>query len=141
MAIKPMVIGSLALLVVAVSAHVAHAETDQEKAIRMGAKQLTSEEIADLLVGKTVMARSGEKQFYFYYSEDNVLSGKLIGGDWSDSGYYGITDDNRVCLSMTKDKGRLRCLTLLVNDGAVKKYNVDGKMTFELLEFTEGNQL
>jgi hypothetical protein len=141
MAIKSIAIGGLALLVVAVSAQVVYAETDQEKAISAGAKQLTSDEIGDLLVGKTVMARSGEKQFYFYYSEDNVLSGKLIGGNWSDTGYYGITDDNRVCLSMTKDKGRLRCLTLLEEDGAVKKYNVDGKMTFELLEFTEGNQL
>jgi hypothetical protein len=141
MDLKSVAIGGLALLAVLVSSHDANAETDQEKAISAGATQLTSEEIADRIVGKTVMAKSGEKQFYFYYSEDNVLSGKLIGGDWSGTGYYGITDDDRVCLSMSKDKGRLRCLTLLLLDGAVKKYNVDGKMTFELLEFRDGNQL
>ena len=106
-----------------------------------GAQRLTSEEIADLLVGKTVTGKAGEKRFLFHYSEDNVLSGKLIGGDWSDTGYYGITDDDRVCLSMSKDKGRLRCLTLLRLDGAVRKYNVTGDMTFELLEFQEGNHL
>jgi hypothetical protein len=77
----------------------------------------------------------------FYYSDDNVLSGKLIGGDWSDTGYYGITDDDRVCLSITKDKGRLRCLTLLKWDGSVKKYDTNGNMTFELLGFEEGNHL
>jgi hypothetical protein len=42
---------------------------------------------------------------------------------------------------MGKDQGRLRCLTLLRLDGAVSKYNVDGKMTFELLEFQNGNRL
>jgi hypothetical protein len=106
-----------------------------------GAEQLKSEEIAELIVGKTVTARSGEKTFYFHYSEDNVLSGQLIGGGWSAAGYYGLTDDDRVCLSMGKDQGRLRCLTLLRLDGAVSKYNVDGKMTFELLEFQNGNRL
>jgi hypothetical protein len=141
MSIKSMAIGALALLVVSISSHAANAATDEEKARSAGARQLTSEEIANLIVAKTVTAKSGEKRFLFYYSEDNVLSGKLIGGDWSDTGYYGITDDNRVCLSMTKDKGRLRCLTLLEQNGVVKKYNVNGKMTFELLDFTEGNHM
>ncbi|RMH34741.1 MAG: hypothetical protein D6690_10085 [Nitrospirae bacterium] len=139
MSTKATLIGTLAVAVLAVSLVSAAAETAKEKAINAGAKQLTAEEIADLLVGKTVTARAGEKKFLFHYSRDNVLSGKLIGGGWSDTGYYGITDDNRVCLSMSKDKGRLRCLTLLrEQDSTVKKYNVDGDMTFELLEFQEG---
>ena len=141
MGIKTALIGTLALAVLAASSVGVAAHTAKEKAINVGAKQLTSEEIADLLVGKTVTAKSGEKRFLFHYSDDNVLSGKLIGGGWSGTGYYGITDDDRVCLSMSKDNGRLRCLTLLGLDGAVKKYNVDGKMTFELLEFQEGNRL
>jgi hypothetical protein len=138
---KASLIGALTFAVLAIPAIDANAATAQEEAINSGAKQLTSEEIADLLVGKTVTAKSGEKKFYFYYSEDNVLSGKLIGGDWSDTGYYGITDDDRVCLSITKDKGRLRCLTLLRLNGSVRKYDVNGQMTFELLEFREGNHL
>ncbi|RTR02045.1 hypothetical protein [Halomonas nitroreducens] len=115
--------------------------SEQEAAMQAGATQLTSDEIAELIVGKTVTAKSGDKRFLFHYSEDNVLSGKMIDGDWSDTGYYGITDDDRVCLSMTNDQGRLRCLTLLKADDTVKKYNADGDMTFELLEFQEGNQL
>ena len=42
---------------------------------------------------------------------------------------------------MSKDKGRLCCLSLLRLDGVVKKYNVAGKMTFELLKFQKGNLL
>jgi hypothetical protein len=129
------------ITVLAISSAGAAAETAKEKAIEAGARQLTADEIADLIVGKTVTAKSGEKRFLFYYSEDNVLTGKVIGGDWSDTGYYGITDDDRVCVSISKDKGRLRCLTVLMLNGAVKKYNVDGKMTFELLEFQDGNHL
>lgn len=141
MSIKASLIGALTFAVLSIPAINAVAGTEQEEAINSGAERLTSEEIADLLVGKTVTAKSGEKKFYFYYSEDNVLSGKLIGGDWSDTGYYGITDDDRVCVSITKDKGRLRCLTVLRMGSSVRKYNVNGKMTFELLEFREGNHL
>lgn len=141
MSVRANLIGALTFAVLAASSIDAYAETEQERAMDAGANQLTSEEIAALIVGKTVTARSGEKQFYFHYSEDNILSGKLVSGDWSDAGYYGITDDDRVCLSISKDKGRLRCLTLLRLDGVVRKYNVDGKMTFELLEVQEGNHL
>ncbi len=138
---KAALIGTLALVVLAASSHGAAAQTAQEKAINAGATQLSADEIADLIVGNTVTAVSGEKRFLFHYSDDNVISGKLIGGNWSGSGYYGITDDNRVCLSMSKDKGRLRCMTLLRQDGVVRKYRVDGSLSYELLEFQEGNHL
>ena len=39
---------------------------------------------------------------------------------------------------MSKDKGRLRCMAVLEQNGTVKKYRTDGKMTFELLEFDDG---
>jgi len=132
--------GLTALLMVA-APQAAFAETARQTALNAGATQLSSEEIEALVVGNTVKAKSGGKVFYFYYSADNVLSGKLDGGGWSGTGYYGITDDDRVCLSMAKDKGRLRCLTLMKLQGEVKKYDVDGKMTFELLEFRPGNRL
>lgn len=115
------------------------AETAKEEAMNAGAKQVTADELADLVVGKTWTTRSGEKKFQFHYSKDNVLSAALIGGGWSDTGYYGIADDNQICVSMSNDEGRLRCLTLLkAQDGSVKKYNAEGDMTFELLEFEEG---
>jgi len=141
MSIRTALIGAVALALLAVSPGGAAAETALEQAVAAGAKKLTADEIANLIVGKTVTAKSGEKRFLFHYSAGNVLSGRLIGGKWSDTGYYGITDDDRVCLSISKDKGRLRCLTLLAMDGAVRKYNVAGDMTFELLSFEDGKHM
>ena len=141
MRLKSMAIAGLTAFLVLGVSHVVFAQSERQAAINAGATQLTSEEIEALIVGKTVKAKSGEKVFYFHYSEDNVLSGKLDGGGWSGAGYYGITDDDQVCLSMAKDKGRLRCLTLMKLEGVVRKYNVEGKMTFELLEFQPGNRL
>lgn len=119
----------------------AMAATDKQEALDAGARQLTSEQIADRIVDKTVTARLGDKRFMFHYSKDNVLTGKMIGGDWSDTGYYGIADNDRVCLSMSNDEGRLRCLSLLEVDGRLVKYNSAGEKTFELLEFQDGNRL
>ena len=104
MSLKSMAIAGLMALLVWATPHVAYAETELQTAIKAGATQLTSEEIAALIVGNTVKAKSGEKVFHFYYSEDNVLSGKLDGGGWSGAGYYGITDNDRVCLSMAYDR-------------------------------------
>jgi len=140
MRVKSLALGFLALLALSIPRG-ANAETAKEQAIKAGATQLKAEEIAELLVGKTVTARAGAKMFLFHYGKDNVLSGKLIGGNWSDTGFYGITDEDRVCLSITKDKGRMRCVTLLKLDGAVNKYNARGDLSFELLKFEEGNRL
>jgi hypothetical protein len=127
-----------AAIALSLTAPAAIAGTEQEAALAAGATQLSADEIAERIVGKTVRAALGEKRFLFYYSADNVLSGQLVGGGWSDNGYYGITDDNRVCLSMTKDKGRLRCLTLLEQDGKIRKYRTDRSASFEMLEFNDG---
>lgn len=119
----------------------AMAATEKQEALDAGARQLTSEQIADRIVDKTVTARLGDKRFMFHYSKDNVLTGEMISGDWSDTGYYGIADNDRVCLSMSNDEGRLRCLSLLEVDGRLVKYNSAGEKTFELLEFQDGNRL
>lgn len=133
--------GTLALALLVLPAAGVAGTTTQQEALEAGAEQLTSDEIADRIVDKTVTARLGDKKFMFYYSEDNVLTGTMVGGDWSDTGYYGIADNDRVCLSMSKDDGRLRCLSLLEVDGQLTKFNAAGEKTFELLEFQDGNQL
>ena len=101
------------------------AETDFDKAIAAGGTALSADEIATLIVGKTITAELGDKTFKFHYGADNVLTGQMVGGGWSGSGYYGITDTNQVCLSMPQDKGRLRC-TKLVGDanGAVERVRI-----------------
>ena len=118
----------------------ANAQTPLEAAIADGTP-LTSDEISELIVGQTVTARAGENTVLFYYSPENVLTGRMVDGAWIDTGYYGIADDNRVCLSMTPDAGRLRCMTLVAIDGVVQKFNAIGELTFELLAFEDGDQL
>ena len=118
----------------------AMAETAMETALSEGAL-LTSDEIAGRLVDQTITARSGERTFIFYYGADNTLTGRMVDGEWSDTGFYGITDGNKICLSMTPDKGRLRCMSLVARDGVIQKFNAAGDMTFELLSFESGNKL
>jgi hypothetical protein len=118
----------------------ARAETPLEKALATG-QLLSSDEISAKIVDHTITARKGQRTFVFYYGPDNKLTGRMVGGKWSDSGYYGITDGGKVCLSMTPDKGRLRCMTLVATDGVVKKFDEAGELTFELLSFEAGNRL
>lgn len=118
----------------------ASAETALEKALS-GGQGLSAEEIDARIVDHTITARSGERTFVFYYGPDNTLTGRMIDGSWSDTGYFGITDDDQVCLSMTPDEGRLRCMRLIARGDIVQKFDVSGELTFELLSFEKGNKL
>jgi len=113
----------------------AFAETDLENAITDGGELLKADQIAQLIVGKVVTARAGEKEFRFYYNPSNVLDGELANGGWEGSGAFAITDNDQVCVSMAADNGRYRCLTVVRKGDQVQKFDVTGKMTFELLNF------
>ena len=110
----------------------------------LGAVQLTADEIAERFAGKTVTfesAKSGKK-FLVYYSEANEAAGKMLGGDWSDTGFYGIADNDTVCLSwINRDKPRLRCMHVLVVDGVVQKFKADGSLSGSILKFEDGKIL
>ncbi len=118
----------------------AQAQTPLETAIKQG-QQLSAGEISARIVDHTVTARAGERTFIFYYGPDNTLTGRMVDGEWNDTGYYGVSDGDQVCLSMTPDEGRLRCMTLVARDGIVQKFNNAGELTFELLSFAAGNKL
>jgi len=115
--------------------HSAMAGTELETAIESGGEVLDANAIAELIIGKVVTAKSGEKTFRFYYDPSNVVQGELANGGWQGSGAFAITDNDQVCVSMATDKGRYRCLTVVRIGDAVQKFNVDGKMVFELLDF------
>ncbi len=123
------------------AASVAFAATDLETAIEGGGEMLTSDQIAELIVGMVVTAKSGTKEFRFFYDPSNVLDGELTNGGWQGSGTYAITDNNQVCVSMAADKGRYRCLTAVHVGETVQKFNVEGKMTFELFSFEPSSGL
>ena len=109
------------------------AQTELEAALAAGGERLKAAQIAELLIGNRVTARSGKKTFHFYYDPSNVLSGELDNGGWKGSGAFAITDRDQVCVSMAADKGRYRCLTVVRDGDLVQKFDVDGKKTFELL--------
>lgn len=113
----------------------ANAGTDLEDAISNGGTVLNSDQIAELIIGKVVTARAGEKTFRFFYDPDNIVQGELVSGGWSGAGAFAITDTNQVCVSMAADNGRFRCLTAVRSGEVVQKFNSSGDMTFELVAF------
>ncbi|WP_306257372.1 hypothetical protein [Pararhizobium sp. IMCC21322] len=125
----------------ALAGGVAFAGTDLETAINNGGEMLNAGQIAELIVGKVVTAKAGEKEFRFFYDPSNILEGELTNGGWKGTGAYAITDNNQVCVSMAADKGRYRCLTAVRVGETVQKFNVEGKMTFVLLGFEPASGL
>jgi len=144
MNLKATLIGTLAFVALAASSFGAAAESAKEKVLKDGAKQLTSDEIAERFAGKTVtfVSASGDKKFLIYYSQDNDIAGKMVGGNWSDTGFYGIADNNTICLSWNgSDKPRLRCMHVLLVDGVVKKFTADGSLSGSIVKFEDGKIL
>ncbi len=122
-------------VLVALLGSIASAETDIEEALNNGAERLNADQIAELLIGNTVTATSGDKRFRFFYDPNNVVSGELANGGWNGAGSFAITDTNQICVSMAADKGRYRCMTVLRVGRSIQKFNTDGKRTFELHSF------
>jgi hypothetical protein len=128
------------MLSVASMAAFAGDENARVKAIEAGATQLGSDEIAERFSGKTVtFARPDEKVFLVHYGPDNAVSGSMVGGNWSDTGYWAVTNADSICLSWSQsDEGRLRCFDVLVVDGVAKKFNPDGSLAGDLENFADG---
>ena len=144
MNVKTTLIGTLAFVALAASSFGAAAESAKEKALKDGAKQLTADEIVERFIGKTGtwVSPSGEKKVRIYYGRNNDLHGKLVGGDWSGTGYYGVANDDSICISWEGgDKGRLRCLDVVIDDGVISKFNVDGSLNGSYENFEDGNIL
>ncbi|MCH4562518.1 hypothetical protein MKP05_05130 [Halomonas sp. EGI 63088] len=143
MNIKISLIGIPAFVVLASTSLSAAAGTDMEEALNNGAQQLTADEIAERVAGKTVTyLLPDKKEVQVHYGAENAASGRMVGGDWSDTGYYGITNSDRICISWSEsDEGRLRCFSVLVVDDVVKKFHPDGRFAMEAVEFEDGNIL
>lgn len=144
MKIMTMLTGTSAILLLAASSFAVAGETDKEKALSNGARQLTADELAQRFAGETVTfeSASGDKRFLIYYGEGNDLAGKMVGGDWSDTGFYGVANDDSICLSWEhSDKPRLRCMDVLIVDGVAKKFKADGSLSGSVVKFEEGKKL
>src|SRR6056297_1450032 len=115
--------------------------TAMQMALEAGAETLGSDEIAEIIVDKTVkwVAASGDKQVLIHYGDDNTIEGRLIGGNWTGTGFYGVTTDDRICLSWDgRDAGRLRCLHVLMIEDTPHKFRADGSESGALVRIEDG---
>ncbi|HKK28930.1 MAG TPA: hypothetical protein VKA18_00880 [Alphaproteobacteria bacterium] len=135
---------SVAAICLMAAAGASAAASEKQKALQQGARALAANEIAEVFVGNTGtwVSASGDKTVRIHYGRENKLSGELVGGDWSGAGFYGVANDDSICISWNGiDDGRLRCFDVLVQDGVVKKYNPDGSLNGTYKGFGEGNTL
>ena len=120
----------------------AYAGSDLEKALENGAARLTSDQIAERFIGKTVTfvsAKSGNK-YLVYYGPNNELAGGKVGGDTSNTGLSAVNDRGQMCLGWEgRDLPRLRCMDVLLIDGVVHKFRADGSLSGRIVEYAEGN--
>lgn len=138
---KTLMLGVLIGLAVIQWAAAARAGSDLDEALAKGAERLAADEIARRLAGKTVtfVSAAGEKKFLIYYGEGNEAAGKMIGGDWADTGFYGVADNDTICLSWTNsDKPRLRCIHVLLVDGVMQKFQADGSLGGAIVKVEDG---
>ena len=135
----PAVIGTLALAGIATAAH---AETDMEKALAEGATRMTSDQIAERLAGKTVTfenASSGALALVYYDGSNGTLI-KPEGADEAVEGFYATTLSDHICLGLSGDEPmRLRCVNVLLIDGTMHKFEMDGSLRGRVIEEVEGN--
>lgn len=118
------------------------ADTQMEKALADGAKRMTADEIVERLAGKTVtfeLASTGDKFLVFYDGANGTLL-KKVGSNSVGEGFYATSLADHICLGMKTDKPiRLRCVTVLLIDDKMHKYELDGSLRGRVIEETEGN--
>lgn len=118
------------------------AGTDMENALAGGAKQMTAEEIAERLAGKTVtfQPNGSEDKWLFYYDGMNGTLSKKVGAGTTSEGFYAVSLANHVCLG---PKGgapiKLRCVNVVLIDGKMHKFELDGRLRGTVIEEADGN--
>lgn len=136
-----MVLGILAAPMMATGAG---AGTAMEQALANGATQLTGDQIAARLGGKTVvfeLASTGGR-YLVYYDGVNGMRLAKVGGEKVMKGFYAIDTADHVCFGIQKDAPlKLRCVSVLVVDGKLHKYELDGSLRGRVLEEADGNTM
>lgn len=136
--------GLVGALVLAGMAATALAATEMEQALGKGGERMTSDEIAERLAGKTVtfeIASSGAR-FLVYYDGANGALLKPLGSDDVVEGFYAVDLADHVCLGIRSDAPiRLRCVDVVLIDGMMHKFELDGSLRGRVIEEVEGNRV
>lgn len=131
--------GALAMTVLsAVSA----AASEMEDALAKGAVRLTAEQISERLADKTVTfenATSGAKALV-YYDGSNGIRLKPLGSNKMLKGFYATDLADHVCFGVYGNAPmRLRCVHVLLIDGVMHKFELDGSLRGRIIDQTDGN--
>lgn len=130
------------LLVAAGFAASALAATEIEEALANGGTQMTADEISQRLAGKTVTfenATSGAEALIYYDETNGTLIKLLDSGDVIE-GFYAVDLADHICLGAHGDGPmRLRCVNVVLIDGMMHKYELDGSLRGRVIEEVSGN--
>jgi len=120
----------------------ASAATEMEQALANGAVQMTADEITERLASKTVTfenATSGAKTLVYYDGENGTLL-QPVGSDNVIEGFYAVDLADHICLGVHGDEPmRLRCVNVLLIDGQMHKFELDGSLRGRVIEEVSGN--
>lgn len=133
---------SLAALALIFLSAEASASTQMEDALAEGAVRLGADEIAARLADRTVTfenAVTGEKALV-YYDGGNGTKLKLLSSGTVLEGFYATDLADHVCVGVHGDEPmRLRCVHVLLIDGVMHKFELDGSLRGRILEEVDGS--
>ena len=140
---KPIAMRAAAAAVLAAGTAVAApAQTDMEKALANGAVRMTGDQIAERLADTTVVfenSASGARTLVYYDGENGTVL-KPVGSNGSIKGFYAVDLADHVCLGVHGDGPmRLRCVNVLLVDGTMHKFELDGSLRGRVIEEAPGN--
>lgn len=137
----PTLVGALALT--CLSAMPAGA-SELEDALANGATRLTADEINQRLAEKTVTfenLNTGAKVLVYYDGQNGAIL-KPIGSDQMLVGFYATDLSDHVCIGVHGDGPmRLRCVDVLLIDGIMHKFELDGSLRGRIIKEVAGNTI
>lgn len=115
----------------------ATAQTAMEKAVAEGVVRMIGDQIFEHLASKTATfenALSGAMALVFYDGRNNHVI-KAVGSDETREGCYAIDLADLICLgAKSAQRMRLRCLKVLLVDGQMHKFGLDGNPRGRVIE-------
>jgi len=135
------IVGALALTYLSA---VPASASELEDAVTDGATRLTADEINKRLADKTVTfenLNTGAKVLVYYDGQNGTIL-KPIGSDQTLTGFYATDLSDHVCVGVYGDKPmRLRCVNVLLIDGVMHKFELDGSLRGRIIEEVAGNTI
>ena len=116
--------------------------SELEDALSNGAVRLTADEISSRLADRTVTFENvvtGAKVLAYYDGQNGAIL-KPIGSDQTLTAFYATDLADHFCLGVQGDGPmRLRCLNVVLIDGLMHKFELDGSLRGRIIEEVTGN--